>query len=297
MKIKPRSWGTWTAARPVELSHLPSGFCITPVIYSNRANHPSAIPAGDLLRFGRRTLNDGVICFDTTHEDTQLKWQYTQPDPSTLDIHWHCCSHGEWGLRYWINLCFSAPTGVGFEFDRVQARLRSNNPSGLSLSAQAEKPPLMVSFHQDLGALLDEYSEKGYFYLGSRGTSGDFAVLRFNLEEAPALTCRIKLQPSDAANTATDTLPRARKHSPPTDNATISNSHIEQVDESAQGALDAIHDVVAWNHVFDPINDREYTVLTRFWNQQKFGGFGIWMNDVMYHALLWSQFDCQKARS
>jgi len=37
-------------------------------------------------------------------------------------------------------------------------------------------------------------------------------------------------------------------------------------------------------------------VLTRNWNTHKFGGFGVWMNDIIYNALMWSLFDTQKAR-
>ena len=52
------------------------------------------------------------------------------------------------------------------------------------------------------------------------------------------------------------------------------------------GALDAIRDVIGWNTVYDPVNRRPYTALSRNWSSTKFGGFGVWLDDVLYHAHL-----------
>ena len=45
-------------------------------------------------------------------------------------------------------------------------------------------------------------------------------------------------------------------------------------------------DVIGWNTVYDPVNRRPYTALSRNWSSSKFGGFGVWLDDVLYHALL-----------
>ena len=57
------------------------------------------------------------------------------------------------------------------------------------------------------------------------------------------------------------------------------------------GALDAIRDVIGWNTVYDPVNRRPYTALSRNWSSVKFGGFGVWLDDVLYHALLAGSLD------
>ena len=56
--------------------------------------------------------------------------------------------------------------------------------------------------------------------------------------------------------------------------------------QTGQGnhALDAVRDVVGWNSVWDAINKRPYTSLSRAWVAQKFGGFGLWLDDIFYHA-------------
>ena len=58
-----------------------------------------------------------------------------------------------------------------------------------------------------------------------------------------------------------------------------------------EGALDAIRDVIGWNTVYDPVNRRPYTALSRNWSSAKFGGFGVWLDDVLYHALLAGTLD------
>ena len=62
------------------------------------------------------------------------------------------------------------------------------------------------------------------------------------------------------------------------------------------GALDAVRDVIGWNTVWDPINRRPYTSLSRNWVSQKFGGFGVWLDDIFYHALMAGMFDAEVAR-
>ena len=52
-----------------------------------------------------------------------------------------------------------------------------------------------------------------------------------------------------------------------------------------------MRDVVGWNSVWDAINKRPYTSLSRAWVAQKFGGFGLWLDDLFYHAWMAALFD------
>jgi len=285
-------WGTWNPDLPAELSHLSSGFKLTPTIYSARGNSFSTITSNTGFTFGPRSLDGRTIKFSTEHFDTCLDWHYQLGDDATqngdVQLEWHSRSHGEWGLRFWVCLCVSGPPGTEFIFDKEKGVLTGTAPStDQLLIIQSAKAPLMATFHQDLNALRDEMHEHGYFYLASRGTEGHFAVLRYNLEEAPAMRISVRLNTESKSvnHSAAPELPIANDHTEPT------TEH-----DPAQRSLMAIHDVVSWNHVFDTINKRPYTVLTRNWNTHKFGGFGVWMNDIIYNALMWSLFDTQKAK-
>lgn len=258
-------WGTWTAERPAEFTHLETGLRLTPVLYSDRAETATDLPPGGQIRYGHRGIHDGRIEFTTRFEDTRLDWVCDR-ERDSVELSWTCRANGEWGLRYWVCLCLSGPRGASFTFD---PETRIVAMEGGTFVAQCAHRPLLVTAHDDTVALIEEFETHGYFYLGSRATGGNFLALRFNLDETPDMSIKLglgttqKLKPSPA----------------------------QQPDEDLQ----AVHDVLAWNHVFDPVNKRPYTALTRNWSARKFGGFGVWLNDILFHALLWSLIDPAKS--
>jgi putative isomerase len=189
-------------------------------------------------------------------------------------LHWKVLQHGEWGLRFWVNLCLTGTEEFNFVYDRQTGQI-SGTGTDRSFSLTSEKKPLLVTQHPDLEGLTKEYQDHGYFYLASRAETGDFLALRFNLEEAPTMSIRgslenvpMKLVPQEFPKPATG--PREQ-------------------------AWEAVHDVIAWNHVWDAINQRPYTALSRFWNKKKFGGFGVWLNDILYNAWMWGFFDVERS--
>jgi putative isomerase len=181
----------------------------------------------------------------------------------------------------------------------------------------------MVTVHPSLDALREEMQSKGYWYLTSRGTAGPVMALRFNLEEMPELSFaavvadeaaaavervgavlsasspsrlgyRLAPQDEDASWRRT---PRTLRHE---DAGESLHPHPEVAaqrpskDEDARVA--AIRDVIAWNTVWDPVNRRPYTALSRNWGAQKFGGWGVWLDDLFFHALMASLVEADVAR-
>ncbi len=275
--MKPAGWGTWSADRPVELVHPTSGLTVTPVLYSARAGTISRIGMGPDLTLGERSLDGRSIAFRTGHAETALHWRYALGDGNTATIDWETRANGEWGLRFWVILCLS---GYGFTFRHDPETGRVTAAKGeTAFEIVSAKKPLLVTAHADLDALEAEYHEHGYFYLASRATEGEFLALRFNLEEGPAMRIAIAPQGTIA------------------DRPALPEHAIGLITGAAAQPLQAAHDVMAWNHVHDHVNDRPYTVLTRFWNSHKFGGFGVWMNDIIYNAMLWGLFDEHAARA
>lgn len=145
---------------------------------------------------------------------------------------------------------------------------------------------MLATFHADMAALAEEFESKGYFCLDSRGERGRFAALRYHLEEMPEFRFAVAV-----AEDRGETAKRA---------AAALAAPLRPVAEIQgglhAGALDAVRDVVAWNTVWDPVNRRPYTSLSRNWVSQKFGGFGVWLDDVFYHALMAGMFDPDLAR-
>lgn len=275
---KAERWWSWNADLPAEMRHLPSGFVVTPVLYAASANRASRLPPGEEVVFGRRPAGDAEIALELSLAGTRLAWRYDIATPGRLGIAWRTQAFGEWGLRFWVTLCIHAEGGARLGYDRAAGTLHGE-ARGRRIAVRAAKAPLMVTFHDDLAALEREFAEKGYFYLGSRGTEGRFAALRFNLEEAPEMQVVAALDPAEEQAPVAVALPAPHKAAA----------------SEPQAALEAVHDVMAWNHVYDAVNARPYTALSRFWNARKFGGFGVWLDDVLYNALLWGHFESERA--
>ena len=271
--MTPNQWWTWNSERPAELIHLASGLQITPVLYTASEERIALLNPGPEITFGHRPFGDKLIQFTTTVAGTVLQWQYELRDGDFI-IEWQVLQHGEWGLRFWVNLCLTGTKDLNFVYDRQTGQI-SEAGTNRSFSLTSEKKPLLVTQHQDLEALTKEYQDHGYFYLASRTESGFFLALRFNLEEAPSMNIRGSLG-NDPMKLIPQEFPK-----PPT--------------EPREQALGAMHDVIAWNHVWDAVNQRPYTALSRFWNKKKFGGFGVWLNDILYNAWMWSFFDVNRA--
>jgi putative isomerase len=153
----------------------------------------------------------------------------------------------------------------------------SAEAKGRRIAVSGDAAPLMATFHDSIEALQAELTQYGYFYLGSRGIHGKVAALRYNLEEMPRFGFAVSVGAGSPA-----ALPPAAAPSL----------------QSGLGAapLDALRDLVGWNTVFDPINRRRYMSLSRNWVAQKFGGFGVWLDDLFYHALMSALFDPALAR-
>lgn len=266
-------WNTWTAERPAELTHLPSGLRITPVVYSDRAAEASDLPAGPLLRLGRRGQRDGGIGFTSRHQGTELDWTCRRRSPDGLELGWNCRAAGEWGLRYWVVICIHGSSDMRLSYDAAIGTVTAACPDRTLRFRCAEKP-LMVTAHGSVEDLCEEMETKGYFYLDSRAETGPVLALRFNLDETPQMS--VGTEGAEAADPQPSSAPEGSA--------------------GVQGALDAMHDVLAWNHVMDRVNNRPYTALTRNWSQRKFGGFGVWLNDILFHALMWTMFDPARAR-
>lgn len=274
------TWWSWKAERPAELRHFASGLIMTPVLYAASDNNVSLLVPGKEVTFGPRPISEQSTATQSIELDfdvsgTRLNWRYSIAE-GLLGIDWETLSFGEWGLRFWVLLCFHSEDGMPLTYARDTDVLEAGNDR-FSLRVRAQKAPLMATFHDGLEDLQAELQEHGYFYLASRGTEGSFAALRFNLEEAPEMHVEVSVAPVPESHTDFPALSASTRSEPPSG-------------PTAQQALDAVHDVMAWNHVHDFINQRPYTALSRFWNTKKFGGFGVWLDDILYNALCWGHF-------
>ncbi len=279
-----RAWFTWSD-RPAEMVFLPLGVKLTPVAYAGSTGRATLFPPGEGVRFGRHDLRAVAVGLDLTHAGTALDWCYAKPEPFAVVGRWRARRLGEWGLRFWVALCLSAEDGSPVRHDEGSGAAVVKVGHRFVALVSAE-PPVLVTGHASAEALAADFERHGYFHLGSRAGEAPALALRFNLEMT-----RDGLFAAGVADRADLAVARARaalaeppRPAPPAHTGRFA------------GALDAVRDVTAWNTVWDPVNARPYTSISRNWNGRKFGGFGVWLNDQHYAALLTGLLDPEAAR-
>ena len=280
-----RAWYTWSS-RPAEMVFLPLGVRLTPLAYAGSTGKATLYPPGDGVRLGRHDLEARDVGLTLSHAGTALDWRFNKADPFAIAGRWRADTLGEWGLRFWVNLCLSAEDGSPVRWDAAEgaAIVKVGHRFVALVSAEA---PVQVTGHPTVEAVAAHYEQHGYFHLGARATEAPVLALRFNLEMSRSN--RFVAAVADRADIA---IARAKAvltapEPPPTPLAQ---------EGPFTGALDAVRDVMAWNTVWDKVNARPYTSISRNWNQAKFGGFGVWLNDQLFAALMTSLFDAEVAR-
>ncbi|MEJ1936435.1 hypothetical protein WDZ92_40090, partial [Nostoc sp. NIES-2111] len=264
---------------------LPLGVRVTPVAYADSVRKATLFPAGKGMTPGVHALDGAAVTLDLQHAGTELEWRWQKQGPFELTGGWRTRKTGEWGLRFWVNVCLSAESGetvrwdpsLGVAFVKVGHRYVALAPRG---------EPVQVTGHETVEAVAADYEAKGYFSLSARADEAPVLALRFNLEMQADYGFGVAVA-DDLVLAAI----RARDlaHQPQDG---IAPAHIGR----SAGMLDAIRDVVGWLTVWDPVNRRPYTAISRNWDLTKFGGFGVWLDDQLYTALFAGLFDPEQAR-
>lgn len=278
--IAPRAWNTWAGAWPARMVNLPLGLAIRPCAYAASRNAFTEFPAaGGGVDLGPRSIDGEEVSFRLGHAGTEISWRYALSEQGVLSGAWMGEKFGEWGLRFWIVLALEwLPPGQGapveWRFDsRSSALLASHD--GVSVALVGLAAPLLATFHAGMEELQAELERFGYFYLESRGKRGTFPCLRYNLEEMRFFQFAIAIAEDED---------KAIAHAYAELDAPAPDWERAPEPGTPADALAALRDVIGWNTVWDGVNNRPYTSLSRNWVEQKFGGFGLWLDDMFYHA-------------
>ena len=277
-----RAWNSWSS-RPAELTFLPLGLRITPVLYSTRARRASAIePRHDPVRFGRHTIDNSLIELETELGGTSIRFQASASDPFAVRGQWEAPQLGEWGTRFWLTLAISSDGGevVRYDAEKGAANIKIDRRFAAIVT---RAPAIQVTGHDSIDALRADFETNGYFYTATRSDSAPVLGLRFNMEmmREGAYAAAVADSEELAVLNARACLEAASRPAP--------SPH----DGQFAGALDAVRDVVGWNTIWDKVNHRPYTAVTRIWN---LGEFAVWYNDQTFAALLAGVFDTDIAR-
>jgi len=273
-----RAWNSWAADRYLEMSHLPLGVRVTPIFYAASLGKTSLMGPGSDIRLGRHEPDGRLIEASFSHGGTHLDWSYEKTSPFDVAGSWKATKFGEWGLRFWVVLALGQADGAPWHYDE-ESRTAFCTIGPRTVAIKAMHDPLLVTAHETLDDLRNEYESHGYWYLASRGTEARVLALRFNLEEAPQNDFAVAIADRKDQALAAVAAPSSR--------AKVA---------SRGEALDAMADIMGWNTIWDSVNHRPYITCSRNWDLKKFGGFGFWLNDTAINALIVSHFDPDQAR-
>ncbi|MDB5552094.1 MAG: putative trehalase [Rhizobium sp.] len=277
-----RAWNSWSV-RPAEMTYLPLGVHITPVLYSSRARRTSLIePRNEPVRFGRHTIDNRLIELETDFAGTSLGFSTSASDPFAIRTTWRSPVLAEWGTRFWLTFAVWTDGGETVRYDPATQAV-TVTIDRRTIAIITDRAPIQVTAHESLDDLRSDFETNGYFYTATRGNQARVIGIRFNMEmmREGAYAAAVADSEALAVERARNALGQRR-------------ADMVAVHEGRNaGALDAVRDIVGWNTIWDKVNHRPYTAVTRIWN---LGEFAVWYNDQTFAALLAGLFDINLAR-
>lgn len=289
-----RHWNTWDSGHPASFVHLPSRLAFRVSAYSARENRLSDFPPGLGTRLLEHTADGGFVAAELEHAGSRIRLEVAKADPFALAAQLTMLAAGEWALRFWLLLEVGFLDPPAPDPSAVRANVRIDCPArdarfvqpllvrarwrSLRVCLAPAERPTYAGLYNDLDDLRDELERGGYFRPHPDQSEGRWAVLRFNGQSQAVTRFALACGTDDAAAER-----RARE---------VLDDHDRLIErrraEARRGseAARAVRDVVAWNTVLDRANLRWFTILSRNWTESKFGGWGVWLDDVLYHALL-----------
>lgn len=289
-----RHWNTWDSGHPACFLHLPSRLALRISAFSSQEGRHTTFPAGPEVRLQAHESDGAYVCAELRLAGTLLRLELAKADPFAFAGRVELLEAGEWALRFWIMLEIGFSEPVDSDPSGVRAGMRLGLPA--ADAAYSEAPvvrgrwrsqrfcvvtadrPTYAGLYDDPGLLSAELEQGGYFRPHPQQPEGRWAVLRFSGQSQGLVRFALAGATDDPAAEL-----RAREVLQGADALVEGRSR-----DAARGssAARAVRDVVAWNTVLDRSNLRWYTLLTRNWTEAKFGGWGVWLDDVLYHALL-----------
>ena len=277
-----RAWNTWEARYPACYVHRPSGLAIRLMAFSTATGAGSTFPVGSGTRFGQHSLDGSQVEIGLSHDGGELLLSFWGQGASGMHGRVQVRSTAEWGLRFWYLLAVGflgddagavTLTGLEAAVRYTQAPVACAQRDGVHAVFQTLVRPVGASLYDDWQQAARDLEDAGYYYRPPQRSRGKWAVYRFNATE-PEVDFVVGMGGSDVeARSRLVALAGSAGNQRP-------------VESSAVGRAQAVTDVVGWNTVWDEVNWRPYTVVTRNWVDQRFGGWIVWQLDAFLSALL-----------
>jgi putative isomerase len=286
-----RAWSTWDHRFPSCVIHPASRFAVRVSMFSTTENRYEVFTAEapESYELGEHTTNGDYVAVRLTAAGSILKVEFAKDGWARVVGRVRVEQPGEMIFR--LNLlvevgflpplddvdrelelapvprfeAFRPPTGV-------RARWR-----GQFLNFTVAQTPILVGQYDRPESVAADLETRGWLHHPASEPAGRWAAFRFYGNPREAISFCVA-QDSD----------ERRAESAAASSLRSADSIIDAAAErAAEGdpAQRAIRDVMAWNTVWDRVNGRPYTCLSRGWIDS-LGGWGVWLSDLLYNALL-----------
>lgn len=277
-------WNTWSSESPAIMEFLPAGFQVRIGAYSFKGQSHTPFPFSRGMKLFEHHP-DGRYCrLHAVHSDTLLELEYFKPDNWTVVGRLRCLKNGEWALRFWPLLSF------GFLGDgdlRREGTSAAGKRRSLHFAVALEDAPVRSCLAMDPDGVGKDMVSRGYYVPMSDAQGAHWFTAAYNLEETPEICFGVSVanDPGMARAAADAALALGANGLLAVRDAALADSP-RQAAGDFSSAPEAMRDVMAWNGIVDRTNGRVLTSLTRFWIDRKFGGWFVWLDDVIMHGLI-----------
>lgn len=284
-----RQWNSWDARDPLCLVHLPTGLSLRVSLFSSADGRYRLAGQGSGITLLEHTSDGAFIRARIAHAGSEMELTYRKPDPHRVAVTLRFLKLGEWGLRYWaaLEVGFQPLEGGPPPWRAEEPWMRVENaeplPPGrppkllgrhrsLFAAVQSAEPAVYGGAYGAIETFAEDLNARGYYAPPRAEAGARWGVLRFNAQMHPEIRVAVALGTDSAMAEAGA--------------AALLAAWPDLTPPAGEAARDALRDIIAWNTVWDSAHHRPTTVLTRNWLTGKFSGWGVWLNDMLFHALL-----------
>jgi putative isomerase len=275
-------WNTWSSKSPAIMEFLPAEFYISIGANSYAENGKyTNFPFTQKIKLFEHHPDGNYCRLQVEHGGTVLQIEYIKSDDYTVTGKVKAVKFGEWGLRFQTLISF------GFEKEGIVEKRDGSFYAcerSYEIAVALKDKPIRDCYVDSRDALGKAVEELGYYTPMPETQEKKWYSTMYNLEETPEIIFSVSVSNDFEASRN-----KAEK-AIDLDFDELKQKHMSSLSNLVKGknisAMESMREVMAWNTIADHKNHRVFTSLTRFWIDRKFGGWFIWLDDILMHGLI-----------
>jgi len=289
-------WNTWDVRCVNGIVFLPLGFEIRVGTYHPRAREYVAEYRREGVRLGTHDPDCSVAVVDLEHRGNRVRLRFGKPDPYTIvgeveALRVRGALHViVEALNLWDN------RGI-LEFRPSERRIVAIYPGvDRAASIMIDREPPYWGVYADERHVRVDLERLGR--LTPTAVRGSAAALQFPVRRGDKL--RFVASVAETLDALGDKCLRMLNEAPDLLNKLVEEyeeRRVKVVGGEFDGCAQAVINAVAWNTVWDNVNSRMYTTVSRVWAYDGWGGYVLFEWDTFFNALLASIEDWEVAEA